>query len=48
MDRYRRNLVLDVFDYSNHRLCGLYDSSADVSGQAANVYVITERNGWRE
>lgn len=48
MDRYRRNLVLDVFDHSGHRLCGLYDSSADVSGQATGVFVTTERNGWKE
>lgn len=48
MDRYRRNLTLDVFDYANHRLCGLYDNSLNVSGQAANIFVTTERNGWKE
>lgn len=48
MDRYKRNLVLDIFDYSGHRLCGLYDSSMDVNGQAVNVSITTERNGWKE
>ena len=48
MDRYKRNCVLDIFDYSKRRICGLYDSSFDISGQAANVVVTTQRNGWRE
>lgn len=48
MDRYKRNLVLDVYDYCGNKLCSLYDSSADLGGQACNVIVTTERNGWRE
>ena len=48
MDRYGRNLVLDIFDYQGRRLCNLYDNSFDVSGQATDVYVQTERNGWKE
>lgn len=48
MNRYKRNLVLDVYDYGGNKLCTLYDSSADVRGQATDVYVKTERNGWRE
>lgn len=48
MIKQSRKLVLDVFDYSNHKLCTLYDSSSDVCGQAYDVFVITKRNGWRE
>lgn len=48
MNRYKRNLVLDVCDYSGNKLCSLYDSTCDVSGQAADVFVKTQRNGWRE
>lgn len=48
MNRYKRNLVLDVYDYGGNKLCTLYDNSADVRGQATDVYVKTERNGWRE
>ena len=44
----KRKLVLDVFDYSGNRLCTLYDNLSDVSGQATDVFVNTERNGWRE
>ncbi len=43
-----RKLMLDVFDYSGNRLCTLYDNLSDVSGQATDVFVNTERNGWRE
>ena len=48
MIRFSRNLVLDVFDYNNHKLCTLYDNSSDMSGQAYDVVVSTSRNGWRE
>lgn len=43
-----RNLVLDVFNYNNQKLCTLYDNSSDLSGQAYDVFVETDRNGWRE
>lgn len=43
-----RNLKLDIYDYSGNKICGLYDNASDLSGQATDVYVITERNGWRE
>lgn len=48
MNTLERKLVLDVFDYSGHKLCTLYDSQSDVEGQASNVIVQTERNGWRQ
>ena len=48
MLRYKRNLILDVCDYEGKKLCTLYDSTADVAGQAVDVVVTTERNGWRE
>lgn len=48
MLRYKRNLVLDVYDYSGNKKCTLYDNSSDLAGQATNVIVTTERNGWRE
>lgn len=48
MNRYQRNLVLDLCDYSGNRLCSLYDSASDIDGQATNVFVKTQRNGWRE
>lgn len=43
-----RYLQLDVFDFSNHLLCTLYNSQTDISGQAYNVHKKTERNGWKE
>ena len=47
MLRYKRNLVLDIFDYGKHKICTLYDNAVDTSGQATNVIVTTERNGWK-
>lgn len=48
MISFSRTLTLDIFDYSGHKICGLYDNSSNVSGQAFNVFVTTERNGWKE
>lgn len=48
MNANERNLTLDIYDYSKHKLCNLYDNRSDVSGQATDVYVTTERNGWKE
>ncbi len=48
MLRYKRNLALDIFDYAGHKICNLYDNSGDINGQATNVVVTTERNGWKE
>ena len=44
----QRILSLDVYDYSGHALCSLYDSTNDLSGQATEVIVHTERNGFKE
>lgn len=43
-----RSLCLDICDYENRKVCNLYDNTSDVSGQAKDVYVKTERNGWKE
>ena len=43
-----RSLCLDICDYEDRKVCNLYDNTADVSGQATDVYVKTERNGWKE
>ena len=48
MNTNERNLTLDIYDYSKHKLCNLYDNRSNVSGQATDVYVTTERNGWKE
>ena len=43
-----RKLNLCICDYSNNVVCDLYDNQSDISGQAANVFIDTERNGWKE
>ena len=43
-----RSLCLDVCDYENNVVCNIYDSTADISGQATDVFFKTERNGWKE
>ena len=43
-----RSICLDVCDYENNAVCNLYDNTADASGQATDVFVRTERNGWKE
>jgi len=48
MQRRTRNLSLVVCDYNNNVLCNLYDNTSDASGQASDVFVTTERNGWKE
>lgn len=44
----QRTITLDVCDYTNNTLCNLYDNLSDVSGQAYEVFVRTERNGYKE
>lgn len=44
----RENLVLDAYDLNGNKLCNLYDNKIDTSGQAMNVVVMKERNGWKE
>ena len=41
-------LHLSIYNYKGEPVCNLYDNTADVSGQAANVFITTERNGWKE
>ena len=43
-----RSISIDVCDYNNNVMCNIFDSSADISGQASDVYVKTERNGAKE
>ncbi len=44
----KRVLHLDIYDYSGNKLCPIYDNYVDIPGQATNVFIATERNGWRE
>jgi len=46
--KHKPTLRLDVCDYHNTPLCNLYDNEYDISGQAKDVFVKTERNGWKE
>ena len=48
MQRNTRWLRLDICDYAGTLLCNLYDSSNEISGQANNIVVHTERNGYKE
>lgn len=43
-----RKLRLDICDYKNNILCNIYNNEVDVSGQATDVFIISERNGWKE
>ena len=44
----RRVLRLDICDYNKNVVCNIYDYSANISGQAYNVFIEFERNGWKE
>lgn len=44
----QRSICLDVCDYTDTPLCNLYDSTNDLSGQATDVIVHMERNGFKE
>lgn len=46
--RDRRDLIVDIYDYSGNKICPLYDSRANIEGQATDVVIVTERNGWKE
>lgn len=48
MNAKGRNLTLDICNYRNEIVCNIYDSSRDMPGQATDVFMITERNGWKE
>ena len=43
-----RKLYLSIFDYNKNVVCDLYDNQSDITGQATNVFITTERNGWKE
>lgn len=44
----KRNLLVDIYDYSGNKVCPLFDSRVDIEGQATNVKITRERNGWKE
>lgn len=48
MQNTGRVLYLDICDYSKKKICTLYNSDAKSSGQATDVFITTERNGWKE
>ena len=48
MQSSMRSICIDVCDYSNRPLCNLYDSTRNVSGQATEVFIHCERNGFKE
>ena len=48
MLKHSRNLTLDIFDYNGNKLGNLYDNTLSVSGQGYDVFVTTQRNGWKE
>ena len=41
-------LYLTICNYAKEPVCDLYDNQSDISGQAANVFIAKERNGWKE
>ena len=42
------HVSIGIYDYSNNKLCDLYDSSIQASGQAYNIVYETELNGWQQ
>lgn len=43
-----RKLYLTICDYNKNAVCDIYDNQSDISGQATDVYIDYERNGWKE
>ncbi len=43
-----KHASLSVFDYSGKKVCDLYDSNVSQAGQAFDISVTTELNGWKE
>lgn len=41
-------LYLSICDYNKNVVCDLYDNQSDISGQATDVVIVKERNGWKE
>ena len=48
MQSNNRTICIDVCDYTNNSLCNLYDSTRDIEGQAFEVYLHSQRNGFKE
>lgn len=43
-----RNLSLDIFNLNGNKICELYDSTSEISDQAYDIIITTQRNGWKE
>lgn len=43
-----KKLYLTICDNNKRVVCSLYDNQSNVSGQATNVHITKERNGWKE
>lgn len=41
-------MLIDICDYNDHVVCHVFDSDIDLSGQAHDVFITSERNGWKE
>lgn len=48
MHNKRKPFFVGVADYEGNIKCSLFDSMSDISGQAEDVNVTFERNGWKE
>lgn len=48
MHKLSRSICLDICDYTGMVLCNIYDSAHDIQGQAVNVFVHSQRNGFKE
>ena len=42
------HISLAVYDYQRKKLCNLYDSFSQATGQAYNIYYTEELDGWKE
>ena len=48
MDFIKRPFYMDICNYNRQIICPLYDNRNLITGQAYDVFVNTERNGWKE
>lgn len=48
MEFIKRPFYMDVCNYKKQVICPLYDNRNLITGQAYDVFVSTERNGWKE
>ena len=44
----KRFIQLDIFNYQNEKVCNLYDGDVDAQGQAHDIKITTNGNGWKE